>query len=466
MTDVPSRARPSILQALALFQALVSPGLLGAWMRSAGVRCYERLYTPRVVLWGLLYQRLHGDHTLDAVVNHVAGGLADALGQGAPLSERLRSQSTAAYSRARGRLPLPLVQRLARYVAQAAVAEGTDEGRWHGHEVILLDGTTLALRPWGDIPEHYGLQRNQHGVAYWVVMRLVVGFHLHSGALAWAEEGPWRESEQSLARQVVAQGGGESLWVGDRNFGVFSVAQAVHHYGGKVLLRLTRARAHRLAKRALQPYEDLPVQWAPSPHDQYDPALSVEPIAGRLLYVRLEREGFRPIELYLFTTLGDAARYTQDDLVALYGRRWQVELDLRYVKRTLDLHLLRAKSVAMVQKELWAGLAAYNLVRVFMSRAACQAGLPPLALSFTRCWRRVQSSILPGDAMTRSESPASSPPGLLARLAQCRLQRRDDFRVEPRAVRKHWQRYPPLKGSRNEARERTLQNLRPAPAKC
>ncbi len=49
MTDVPSRARPSILQALALFQSLVSPGLLCAWMRAAGVRFYERLYTPRVV---------------------------------------------------------------------------------------------------------------------------------------------------------------------------------------------------------------------------------------------------------------------------------------------------------------------------------------------------------------------------------------------------------------------------------
>ena len=468
MTDVPSRARPSILQALALFQSLVSPGLICGWMRAAGVRFYERLYTPRVVLWGLLYQRLQGDHTLDAVVGHVANGMADTLEQRhrAPLGERVRSQNTAGYSRARARLPLRVLQQVVRHFAQMALGEGTSEGRWHGHEVMLLDGTTVRMRPWGDIAEHYGLQNNQHRAAYWVIMRLVVGFSLHSGALTWAGQGPCSQSEQSLAHQVLAQGTPDTLWMGDRNFGVFSIAQAVRHEQGWVLLRLTRSRAHYLAKRTLQANEDLAVQWTPSQHDQYDPALSVEPIAGRLLFVRLEREGFRPIDLHLFTTLCDVTRYTRDELVTLYGQRWQVELDLRYVKRTLDLHLLQAKSVAMVQKELWAGLGAYNLVRVFMCRAAHQAGLPPLTLSFTRCWRRVQQGVLHGDEMAGSGNPTPSPPALLIRLAQCRLQRRDPLRLEPRAVRAYWRPYPPLKGSRQEARQRALQKLQTPPAKC
>lgn len=94
----------------------------------------------------------------------------------------------------------------------------------------------------------------------------------------------------------------------------------------------------------------------------YSPRLSVEPIAGRLIYVRVERPGFRPVDLYLFTTLLDASRYTIAQLVELYGLRWHVELDIRYVKDTLDMGLLTGQSPDIVCKEFDCGLLAYNLI--------------------------------------------------------------------------------------------------------
>jgi hypothetical protein len=468
MTAIPSRAKLSIPQVLALFQALLPLSLVRTWMQAAGVCFYERLFTPLIVVWCMLYQRLQADHSLDVAVSQVAGGMVDCLDQGerAPVAERLRSQNTAAYSKARRRMPLSVLQQVVCRFAEAGQEQVRSEHHWHGHEVILLDGSTLAMRPYGDLAAHYGLQRNQHGTSYWVVMRLVVAFCLHSGGLLWAEEGPCTESEQSLAKKVLAHSAQGSVWVADRNFGVFSVAQAARHYGQQVLLRLQRNRVRGLAKRTLHPNDDLLVQWTPSAHDQYDAALSVEPIAGRLLYVRLEREGFRPIDLHLFTTLCDSTSYPLEDLVALYGQRWHVELDLRYVKSTLDMQLLQAKSVAMIQKELWAGLAAYNLVRVFMAMAAHQAALTPTALSFTQCWRRVRNSILSGDDLQESEDPLQPYRGLLARLAQCRLQKRKGFRIEPRAVRLRSRQYQALRGPRDQARQKTLQKLLAEPAKC
>ncbi len=468
MTAIASRARPSIAQVMVLFQSLLSASQLRAWMESAGVSFYERLFTPLIVVWCMLYQRLQADHSLDMVVSEVAGGMVDGLDQGkrAPVAERLRSQSTAAYSKARKRMPLSVLQQVVRRLAQAGQEQVRSEHHWHGHEVLLLDGSTLAMRPYGDLVAHYGLQRNQHGISYWVVMRLVVAFCLPSGGLLWAEEGPCTESEQSLAKKVLAHSAHSSVWVADRNFGVFSVAQAARYYGQQVLLRLKRDRARGLAKRILHPNDDLPVQWTPSVHDQYDAALSVGPIAGRLLYVRLEREGFRPIDLHLFTTLCDSASYPLEDLVALYGQRWHVELDLRDVKSTLDMQLLQAKSVAMIQKELWAGLAAYNLVRVFMAMAAHQVALIPTALSFTRCWRRLQRSILSGNDPQQPQDALQPSHGLLTRLAQCRLQKRKSFRVEPRAVRLRARQYQALRGPRDPARQKTLQKLLAEPHKC
>lgn len=201
------------------------------------------------------------------------------------------------------------------------------------------------------------------------------------------------------------------------------------------------------------------MQWAPSRADQSDPKMSVAPISGRLIYQRIERDGFRPVDLYFFTTLLDQSEYPVEELLALYGQRWHVELDLRYVKSTLDMDLLNAKSVAMIQKELWAGLAAYNLVRICMAMAAQGADLTPLSLSFAKCWRRVQRMLCALRPTDTPDEVAERLRRLLSSLAKCRLQKRKLFRVEPRAVRRRPAVYPALKGSRDKARQVALQQL-------
>jgi hypothetical protein len=80
--------------------------------------------------------------------------------------------------------------------------------------------------------------------------------------------------------------------------------------------------------------------------------------------------GFRTQRITLVTTLLDAQLYPAAELVALYLRRWRIELCLRDVKTTLGLEQLRCQSPAMVRKELLAGLIAHNLIRCVMAEAA------------------------------------------------------------------------------------------------
>lgn len=468
MTLTQSKAMPSIQQVLPTFQELLPIRGVRDLMEASGGRFYERLFTPLIVVWCFIFQRLNADHSLDAVVSHVSSGAVDPLDERdrSPVSERIRSESTAAYSKARKRIPLAVLKGVTQHFAQAAEQHLDGGALWRGHPVVLLDGTTLLLRPEAELVKHYGQACNQHGIAYWVLMRVVAAFSLQTAVLLGVAEGPRLESEQSLAKTVLSQLAPQSVCVGDSNFGVFSVAQAARHYDLCTLLRLTACRAKALAKRTLHPDDDLPIRWAPSSDDRCDPQMSEEPIAGRLLYVRLERDGFRPIALYFFTTLLDASSYPLAELVMLYGRRWHAELDLRYVKSTLDMELLTAKSVEMARKELWASLASYNLVRVCMAMAAREAGLTPLDLSFTKCWRRVRQiscSLPPTDT---PDALATLLRRLLARLAKCRLQSRVPFRVEPRAVRRRSIQYPPLKGPRDKARQLALQKLLAEPTKC
>ena len=85
----------------------------------------------------------------------------------------------------------------------------------------------------------------------------------------------------------------------------------------------------RSAGLTLAPGLDARITWCPTRHDQCPEGLTPEPIEGRLIAQRIERPGFRPFTLYLFTTLLEAQTYSAQALVQLYGRRWQVELDLR-----------------------------------------------------------------------------------------------------------------------------------------
>jgi len=65
----------------------------------------------------------------------------------------------------------------------------------------------------------------------------------------------------------------------------------------------------------------------------------------------------------------------------LYGLRWDVELDLRHLKTTLGMDVLRSKTPQMVRKEIHAYLLAYNLLCTVMWAAGTTYGTNPLRLS-------------------------------------------------------------------------------------
>lgn len=459
--STPSQSKPIADDLLPLFQEMVPVEVVRTLVRSSGKRFYERLFTPLVMLWGFIFQRLNADHTCDAALAYIASGKVDHLDDRHTvlLSQRIKSESTAAYCKGRQRLPLSVLQGVLHQTVQVVQQKLGSDRLWRGHQVSLLDGSTLLLRPEPELVTTYGVHKTGREESYWVVMRVVVAFCLRTAVLLGVAEGSVSESEQKLAKSIFALAAPDTVHVGDRNFGIFSIVQAVRHYEGWVLLRMTRQRARALAGRELRSGADIEVTWRHSYKDQLDPEMSAEPVQGRLAYVRLQRLGFRPVHLHLFTTLLDAERYPLQALVELYGLRWHVELGLRYVKDTLDMALLTAKTSDMVRRELYAGLLAYNLIRGYMVQAAKQANLSPLRLSFSLCWRRVRDVVLswrPTDSVQHTREQIRR---LLHRLAKCLLPKRKQFRIEPRAVRRLPAIYPHLGGSRKEAREHLLARL-------
>ena len=227
---------------------------------------------------------------------------------------------------------------------------------------------------------------NQHGPGHWPILRMVVLHDVSNGLALYPQWGPLHGeqavSEQGLAAQTFDPLPAEATIIADRNFGVFSGAWEVTQRQRGVIVRLTEARAKKLFGGGLCQEGDYPVKWQASRWDNKPQATSWPlgaSLEGRLIAVRVGRGKSRQW-LYLFTRLSLPAA----QVVAIYGKRWHIETDLRALKRTVQLQQIRSRSVEGLEKELLTAICAYNLVRAVMCLAARRSGVPARRLSFTQ----------------------------------------------------------------------------------
>jgi hypothetical protein len=133
--------------------------------------------------------------------------------------------------------------------------------------------------------------------------------------------------------------------------------------------------------------------------------------------------------LALFTTLEDPA----EQVVELYGKRWNIEVDLRSLKGTLRLEELTCTSTEMVAKEIDVAMLAYNLLRAVIYQTARKAGLAPRVFSFTQV-RNVLQTFLPRIAAAQDErTKRKLSDDMQYYLSQCKLSQRKRTSY-PRAV--------------------------------
>lgn len=452
------RTRFSARQLLGQFHKLLPVSLIAGWLALSQRSFYQRAFTPLVTLWYMVFQRLGDNHHLSHVQDDAREGGADRLSpRGRPLSTRISSESTSAYSDARQRLPLGLLWQTLWHSA-TQITQAFQGPRWFGLQVALLDGSTYRLRPLGDIPKHFAPHRpgNCKKPPYWCVARVVGLVCLATGALLDSAIGSLQASEQALsAGMLQARSWAGWLLLGDRNFGVYWVTGSIVAAGGQALVRLTRARAAKLARVAgweLRPGLDARLCWTPSAHDHCPEGVAPDPVEGRLLAVRVQRPGYRSLTLYLFTTLLDPAQCPVQQLAQLYAQRWNIELDFRYIKAQMQLGFLEAHSADIARKEWVAGLIAYNLIRWTMASAAALAKVPVRVLSFSRARDLLLGWLARSPAHGRS---THSWKRLLSRISHAQQPRRRKRRpCEPRAIRAFHNNFAKLEGARSAARKK------------
>ena len=149
----------------------------------------------------------------------------------------------------------------------------------------------------------------------------------------------------------------------------------------------------------------------------------------------------------LVTTLLDHRQVSKLELSDLYARRWNVEIDLRNLKTTTGMDVLSCQTPRMNEKQLWVHLLAYNVIRLLMAQAACNAGVNPRELSFkhtVQLWT---------EWVSRGLSATKDCGRLFTLIAQCRVGNRPG-RIEPRMRKRRPKPYPMLMIARAQARRK------------
>ena len=177
-------------------------------------------------------------------------------------------------------------------------------------------------------------------------------------------------------------------------------------------------------------------------------------IQVREIHVRVNQPGFRTESLVVVTTLTDADQYTRDDIAELYGHRWPAELDIRAIKITMGMDVLRCKTPPMVRKEMWTCLLAYNLIRRTLLQSAENSGQSPRRLSFSAALQSIAASWLVVVLIDDSVAAGLVDVGL-ENLAGHTIGNRPG-RVEPRAVKRRPKPHDLLTKPRDQARAELL----------
>jgi hypothetical protein len=200
-------------------------------------------------------------------------------------------------------------------------------------------------------------------------------FNLATGHLDHFIHGNWKEHDMGMIRSVIGWIAEKDVVVADRGFCGWGVMALLVRKNVDVVIRLHQCRdsSSRLTKWVRPPRRG---DWGKCLWAELPDSLAV-----RIVRYQVVEAGFRTKEVAL-TTLTDKKKYPDEAIIALYGRRWQIELNLRDIKTTLRLDVLRCKTPELIAKEITMQAIAYNLVRGVMFKAARLAGLPLYRLSF------------------------------------------------------------------------------------
>ena len=362
-----------------------------------------------------------------------------------------------AYIQARQRLPRPRLEQALSATAQAADRRVGGGGSLQGRPVKVADGSTTQLPDTPKNQKRYPQSRSQKPGCGFPILKFVVLFSLASGTVLHVVLGSLRHHDLRLFRRLWAQLKTGDIFLGDRAWGEYATLAGLPCQGVDVVARLHARRKVDFRKAQRLGQGDGLFVWTKG--SQQSKILTARQwrqlpaqITVRVIRFTATIRGFRGRRVTLVTTLLDPQHYPAAEIIALYARRWRLELCLRDLKTAMGMEQLRCKTPDMAEKELLAYLVAHNLIRCVMAEAVARHDVDLERFSFKGTVDAVrQYSAALGQARTR-QLRRQLWEDLLWNLARDLVRHRPG-RLEPRAVKRRPKPYPLLNNPRRRFQE-------------
>lgn len=360
------------------FELSLPASLVTDACREVGYRFRERLLTPALTLQLFCLQILHGN-TAITHLRHLAG----------------IDFSPSSYSEARARLPLDLLltllERMSGLMADAASAVCPPP--LFGRRLVVVDSTTFSMPDMAGLVQYFGLPPGQKtDIGYPVGKAMALMDYATGMFTKLLPTHQFIHDMRGAIKLHPALKTGDIL-LGDTAFCSFAHVCLLARMGVDVIFRLHQRRPKEAGMQRWNKNKKPPVWMAQEQHDALPGSVDV-----RVVKHYVEQKGFRTLILYIATTLMDEKTWPDWLLAEVYPRRWEIEVCFKHLKTTMEMDVLKCKSVDGVLKELAVFLLVYNRVRLAMVQTAARQRVNVMRVSLIDTVRHMAVSMigLPG----------------------------------------------------------------------
>ena len=413
---------------------------------------YNSVYNTAIVLWAFLSQVL-----ADGKMRSCAAAVARISAFLIVLKKTPPSSDTGEYCNARKKLREKALHDLFVEAARKIEYVAPDQWLWYGRPAKLVDGFTATMPDTPENQEEFPQPKSQEPGVGFPIIRVCAILSLATACVMDAAFGPHsgkETGETALFRELLGSFDPGDVAVFDRHYGSYMTLAMLTLRGIDACARLHQRRPgdFRVGKRLGK--HDRLVTWhrpeRPTWMDEATYATIPETLTLRMIRFNIIVPGRRTRKIAIVTTLLDPDEYSARAVAELYGYRWNVELDIRQIKQTLNLDHLRCKTPAMVRKEFWTTLLAYNLIRRVICDAAMTHGKLPRRISFTRTCVPILAS---WSILSLGVYAPMAIRILLSQIASREVPDRPG-RIEPRVLKRRRHRYPLMREPRAKLKKR------------
>jgi len=331
----------------------LDPEIIAQCLAESGTVTLRKRRLPlEMMIWCIVGMALERKEPLHQIVNRL-----DIM-----LPGKRPFVAPSAVIQARQRLGSEAVKRVFQQTSQVW-HQSTQHPDWCGLTLLAVDGVVWRTHDTQENSAAFPRQSYLGEPGLYPQVKMVCQMELTSHLLTAAAFGTMKESEYTLAEQLINQTRDNTLTLLDKGYYSLGLLHTWHQQGEERhwMIPLKKGTQYEERRRLGKGDSLVTLKTSPQARKKW-PDLGLEMVARLLTFTRKGKT------CYLLTSMTDGMRYPGKEMVDIYSHRWEIELGYREIKQTMQQSrlTLRSKKPELVEQELWGVLLAYNLVRYQM----------------------------------------------------------------------------------------------------